>query len=303
MNNKITVPEGFDLNVLKHVLIPALDANISDEPNELGSSQISLCGRKTLIKKMYDVPFHLNNKMLFGMIYEACLGIPNVLRTLLTELHERIDFLEPLDTSTSLGETLNKEDKWEFEPGHFIRIHPDIWTNLYSIEVKTTWTYTRKFTKDLMNYQVAQENFYMRFYKHPIGFLHKVNGRVFMNPITKDKESYWETAWLKYGYFLPLYFDENLYDLTMKRFSYLFNKLDEDTFEGVNGPEMSWECNYCSEEVKERCGMPIHKQKLDVGETCSCCGRHVKPKEHCFYRLEEPYCEECEGKMLEVLPP
>jgi len=293
VEKEIELEENFDFNVLKEVLIPGLDSHISGEYNELGASDISLCARATLIKKIYGIKTELNNKMLFGKIYEAVLKIPTNLKFFFYNLHKRFKIIGELDPKLTYDEICNKEDYYELMPGWYIRLHPDIYTNLYTVEIKTTWSYEKTFTRELLPYQLAQENLYMGFYKHKLGFLHKINGRVFMNAITKEKEGYWETAWLKYGYFLPVYFDEALFKLSIQRFKYLFKKLDEKEYMDTQGPEEVWECKYCPDEVKAYCKSPITKMKLDVPEFCSACKKRINSKEMAYYRLEEPFCLEC----------
>jgi hypothetical protein len=307
MKELIKLKENFNFNVLNEVLIPKMDAHIEDRDNAIGSSEISMCARATIIRKLHHIALFLSNKMLFGEMYESILKQPLILKELLYYLHSKFEIAKPLDPKLTYDTICNKEDYWDIGEGMFIRLHPDIYTNLYTIEVKTTWMFQRDFTVEkttadsLLPYQVAQENMYMRFYNQPIGFLHKINGRVFYNKISNDLDAYWNVAWLKYCYFMPIYFDEALFNVSLQRAKYILGKCFDKEFKDVVGPEYAWECNYCDERVRNHCKVPISKIQLDVYETCTSCGRKINKGEYCLYRLDQPYCQQCEAVVREVI--
>ena len=285
---KIEEQEQFDLNVLK-VLFKSLNAGIETGPNILGASGIPFCKRTNIIGALFGIQINSNNKMLFGQIYEFVLHQPRILKALIYKLHSTYKFdgkITVLDTK--------KSDMWEISEGHFIRLHPDIYTNLYSIEVKTTGMYVRDWVKELAPYQFAQLNTYLGYYKQPVGFLHKLNIRAFLATI-KYTEFYWDILWDKYGYFLEATFDKEVFELTIERAHDTFECIDNKRWKDIPGPEMPWECKSCDPEIKKICGHPISRQKLDVDQDCDnpACKKRIPKGEIAVFRNEFVYCNDC----------
>jgi len=227
----------------------------------LGASDIPYCVRKNILKKLNDIKTILNNKMMFGKLYEEVLYKRNVLKQLMLYLINQLDaFPKQIDTK--------KEDYWEVKPGYKIRMHPDIYTSLYTIEIKTTSAYKSSWTQKLAPYQVAQSNFYCGYYKHPMSFLHKINIRAFINTFES-----WDKLWGDYGYFQPIYFDNSFYKLCVERALFVFDGI-ENKESYVAGPEMMWECDTC--EVKHLCKNPIKKEYIEIEEKCSHCKQPIE---------------------------
>jgi hypothetical protein len=279
------------MNLLR-LLTNALDSGIESGRNILGGSDLPKCAGKVIISKIYDIKVYLNNKMLFGMMYEEVLYKPIVLTKFLSYMMRHLE----LEEGESLTEVDTKKGElWEVfpeeYPDHFIRLHPDVYTNLFTVEIKTTAMYAAKFSKDLAPYYVMQENFYMGYYKQHIGFLHKLNFRAFLATLPME-EIYWERLWDEYAYFVPIFFDEVLYNLSLLRAKFLFHHIDIEDWD-VPRPELTWECNYCDDFVRKKCGNPISSLKLEKEryEDCSHCGKKLLPEENIFVRNGKYYCK------------
>jgi len=233
-------------------MVEGLDSHIKDDSNIIGSSSIAFCPKKLVISKLIDVKFVSNAKMLFGQIFEDILYTPEVLSLLIVEVNDLLG-IRPTD------QIINPQAQkfLELIPGYFFRVTPDIYTNYYMIEVKTTSIYAREWKRELVDYQVVQLNTQLGAFGVDLGFILKVNSRSFLSNI-KESGEYWDTLWNKYGYFLPWYFDKNVYDSTLSRARFLLECIrdkiipeEENTF--------GWECGYCNEEVRKMCGKEEYK--------------------------------------------
>jgi len=246
---KIEVPSGFDVNVFK-CISEGLDSHIPTGPNIIGSSSASMCMRKTIIGKIYNIEkSNLNAKMLFGEIFEEIIAMPKVLGLLIIEINNRLN-IHPKNMIIRPQIQL----MIEVAPDKYFRVTPDIYTNLYLIEIKTTDMYVNNWKRELAANQVAQLNAQMGAFKIPLGFILKVNSRAFLSNIDDTKKTYWDDLWLKYGYLLPWEFKPEIYEATLNRVKFMFQCIDEGEFENVEGPEKDWECKYCNEEIRKYCG-------------------------------------------------
>ena len=52
---------------------------------------------------------------------------------------------------------------------------------------------------------------------------------------------------------MPWRFDQKLYDETIERVINIFKHAEKEDYD-VDGPEMVWECGFCSIVVREKCG-------------------------------------------------
>ena len=287
--------ENFDLNVLE-VLKEALNSDIESGPNILGMSDLPFCLRANIIKGIYDLQVFLNNKMLFGMFYESLIYQPAVLKQLLYHLHLRADIQDKL----TIVDT-KKQDFEEIIPGKKLRYTPDVYTNLYTIEIKTTNMYVADWVREIAVYHSAQLNAYLCKYKQENGFVHLLNQRAFTANIKQD-EFYWDTLWKKYGYFLPLQPNLKLYKKTKERAIYIFNHIDNEDLTDVIGPEFIWECGKCEPEIKKHCPNPIIRKKLDYYQDCDICSTKIEKGKFALFRNEHVFCEECFHYVRELQP-
>lgn len=246
MTDEIEIPEHFDPNVLE-CMVYGLDSGIKDDPNIIGSSGIAFCPRNQVIRKLNNFHSGGNAKMLMGQIFENELYRPEVLSQLIVH----VDQLLGLDSNNHI---VNPQAQvfMELIPGYFFRVTPDIYTNFYMIEVKTTSVYAREWKKELASHQVIQLNTQLGAFGIKLGFILKVNIRAFLSNIKED-ENYWEKLWKKYGYFLPWRFDQETYDDTLKRAKWILECIrDKEIPKEENA--FLWECRYCDERVRKICG-------------------------------------------------
>lgn len=278
---KIELPSRFDINVLD-IMREGLDSHIKDDPNIIGSSQIAFCPKKQVISKLNDFKFISNAKMLMGQIYENELYKPEVLSLLISAVNNKLGIHPDNQIINPQAQVMH-----ELLPGYFFRVTPDIYTNYYMIEVKTTSVYAREWKKELVDYQVVQLNTQLGSFGVDLGFILKVNIRAFLANI-KETETYWDDLWNKYGYFLPWYFHKDVYDNTLERAKWILTCIrdkripaEENTF--------SWECGYCNEEVRKICGKEEYK--------CSAPKCYKKQYEHPEILTKKfkdlPMCENC----------
>jgi len=281
MMKKIEIPEHFDPNVFK-ILVEGLDSGIPDDQNIIGSSQIGFCAKKIVISKLQNNRFNSNAKMLMGQIFENELYRPSVLSLLILAVDQMLGL-------NSDGHVINPQAQKliELVPGYFFRITPDVYTNYYMIEVKTTSAYAKEWKRELVNYQVLQLNTQLGAFGIDLGFILKVNIRAFLSNIKED-ENYWDKLWNDYGYFLPWYFHQETYDNTLKRATWLLECIrDKIIPEEENA--FSWECGYCPESIRKECGKEEY--------TCFAPKCYKKIYEHPEILTKEfkdfPMCEKC----------
>ena len=287
--------ENFDINMLK-VLVKSLDSGIETGPNILGMSDLPFCSRAIIIKKIHDLNVFLNNKMLRGMLYETVLYMPHILKRFLYNLHRIADIQEKLTIIDT-----KKQDLEEIKPGKKLRFTPDIYTNLYSVEVKTTTVWVRNFEREIAPYYSIQLNGYVCKYQQEYGFVHCLNWRVWDAKINED-DFYWDTLWQKYGYFLPQKADYKAYKQTKEYAIWLFEQIDNENLEGITGPTYVWECGSCDPAIKSRCPNPMIRKKLDYYQDCDRCGSKIEKGDMALFRNEHVFCTECFDYVKMLLP-
>ena len=264
--HEIKIPANFNFNVLS-CLRDSLDSGIESGRNIVGGSQLALGYRKNVLMNLNpEVKVVVNNKMLWGMMYEALLYERSNLKAFIIKLNDILGLPLPSEVDTK------KAEMWEAFPkelpGYFIRMHPDIYTNQYTVEIKTTGVQMKFWSTKLAPYQVCQENFYMGYYKQSVGFLHKLNIRAFINKFNTMEE-----LWDKWGYFKEVYFDKEFFDLALVRAKFMFQSIEAENIY-IPCPEEIWECSTC--DVIDKCKNPITKQRLDYSENCAGCGGKIE---------------------------
>lgn len=241
--NKI---ENFDVNIFQCVK-DGLEPNIYHGYEVLGASKVAMCKRGNLIANKLGIGFQGNAKTLFGQIFENILYSPRVLANIILEINNQLGIEKSMSIDTDKEDYLTIFDKFK------LRMHPDIYTNDYTIEVKTSSVYAKLWNKDIAPYQVNQLNTYLGFYKQKYGFLLKINTRAFISDMNNFQEGYWDKVWKKYGFIIPIKFDQEMFDATIRRATEFFISLEEDNFK-VECPEFSWECKRCTPDIRDNCG-------------------------------------------------
>jgi len=276
--------EDFDVNVFK-LMNEALDSGIELKEDVVGSSEIAYCMKKLLLQRELGSNFDGNNKTLFGQIFEEVLYKPEVLTKLICYINDKIE-LEDI-------QVIQPQREGEIEvKGGKIRLHPDIWTDKYIVEVKTTGIYTKYWDRTLAPYQLNQLNTYLGHWGIELGFMLKINLRAFLSQIDDTQKFYWDKLWENYGYLIPVEFDPEMYQLTIERAEELFRRFEAKDFQ-CDGPEFGWECKHCQEHIREACGKSMYK--------CKYCGRK-KMWEYPSGLTEgftaNPICEACFHKVF-----
>lgn len=279
------MPENFDVNIFE-VINDNMKADIPEAVNIIGSSDVTMGMRKNMIKSFLGVGFNGNAKTLFGVMFEAILHRPEVLQSIITHINEQCD------VEVSMAIDSEREDFLEIFKGYFLRMHPDIWTSEYTIEVKTTSVYTKEWSQDLTPYHVNQLNTYLGYHKQQWGFLLKINTRAFISGINDRQANYWGKVWANYGYIIPVEFNQDMYNATIDRAREYFSRIIEKDI-NVACPEFSWECKKCNPLVREKCGK--------VAIKCRECNKKVMWEwldclNHEF--IESPVCRSCFTKIM-----
>lgn len=280
---RIKIPRGFDINVFDH-MNEGLDPGIENKRNVIGSSQSMSCMRAVVIKKVHGIKTRSNNKMLFGKIIEEVIQNPNILSLLIADVNHKLG----IDLKRGvMGIKTQPQKLLEVRPKQFLRCTPDIYTNRYMIEIKTTGLYAREWKRELAVHQIPQLNVQLGMFEQELGFILKINSRAFLASIKQD-DIYWNELWNKYGYFLPWYFKQNMYDSTIERIKFLFEYIDAEDYD-LKGPTFKWECKHCDEKVRRICGK----------EEYSCAGTKCYKKMYEFpievtnKFMTLPLCEKC----------
>lgn len=274
------IPENFDVNIFECIK-EGLEPDIYHGHDVIGASEVSMGMRKNLIKNMLGIEFQGNAKTLFGQIFENILYRPRVLAHIIAEINQRLGIEGSMSIDTAKEDYMPIFDKFK------LRLHPDIWTNYYTIEVKTSSVYAKLWNKEIAPYQINQLNTYLGYYKQQWGFLLKINVRAFISDMNNFQEGYWNKVWQKYGYIIPIEFDQEMFDATIERATKFFIQLEENDFK-VECPEFTWECKNCHPNARSNCGKvwvkcrECTKKMWEWAETVSDDFRDTPICESCF---------------------
>lgn len=194
--SELRIPDSLDINFL-YCLFQGLKADIDDSKNRLGFSSHQYCKRKVILSKILGKNFEGNVKTCGGDMYQHTIEYPKVLELL------KKRFSEKFGIKTPYALLPRQEAEWEILPDRFIRIHPDLLSVHYVVEIKTTSLPVDIWKKELASYQMAQLNGYCGYYKQPRGILHAMDVRVFLSNSKKKGEDYWKFLWNKYEHNIP----------------------------------------------------------------------------------------------------
>lgn len=283
------IPENFDINLF-HVLNDVYDSKIDRDENTIGCSSLSSCARTTIIKKIHGIKTPPNPKMLMGHIMGEALARPKSAFKIIDMINEQFGIKGLIEI------TAEPVLKYEVAPGKFLEGHIDLNTNLYPIEIKTTWVYVREWVKEIAARYFIQANAYLGIQKKNVGFVATLNMRAFM-----AKFHSWKELWEKYGYFIPFYFNQNTFDASIEKVRFIFKQIEKKDPDVECHPE-SWECRLC--DVRDLCGKVLGKCK-HVNKNGKVCGKEMYEWVECLTKefLDEPLCQNCyEKKTLKRKP-
>jgi hypothetical protein len=264
-------------------LIPSIakgyEEEFSKNPNIVGSSEIPMGLRATIIKKRNGLTLGPQMDLLSGKMTHRTLQKSKVMGLITKEINKTLGYMEIEANGKRFIELQNgnymefitEKEKFllvEIESGKFLRMHLDIATSLYTIEIKTT-AEPMKMWGDLAPYQLQQLNTYMRFNHNTFGFLLKCDLNFY-----KSKSKKWAYVWKHYFFLYPFNFNQELFEFTLNRLKNYFNYLDyEDNLYNIPCPEFLFECK---NECQEYCPNPIEKVKMDSNDTCHHCGKEIR---------------------------
>lgn len=228
------------------IIAESLDSKIEQNKHTIGMSEIGYCKKKIILR-------HIHNK------YD-----PTTMRTLAgTIVHKLIEY-KP--TRTKIVDHINKQLNIDTFPlsqpeqeaeidlgnGYKLRLHPDILTPHYVVEIKTTARPTRQWTKDVAPYHITQCNGYCGHYERKLGIILLINLNFFLSA-SKN----WEYLLDKYTFTYPFTFDEKLYEQTLERSKNIAECIEYEIIDTYGDPELTWECAECN--VIEECGRTVYK--------------------------------------------
>ena len=277
-------------------LMPAIakgyDSDFLNTPNIIGSSEIPFGLRKNIINKRENLTLDFQMDLLSGKMTHHSLQKEEVMYYITKEINKQLGYNEieiygnrfiELDNGNYHQFKVQKEKEQfiEFYPKQYFRLHSDIHTTYYTIEIKTT-TMPIKMWKALAVYNLQQLNTYLGFAHHDYGFLLKNDQKVYTSKSTR--ESY---VWNNFFMLYPHHFSQELFDYTINRVKEYFNHVNNNTpIEKIACPEFLFECK---DKCREYCPNPIDKVKLDVNETCTHCKQEIRAGTTALLRNNQMY--------------
>jgi len=237
-----------DVNVFD-IIQKAYEEHFNRRKNKLGCSELPFCPRKIIISRLYNIPFENKMIMLHGKIHHAVIQQPNVLRELVKTLYQQLNI-----KNSKINVTTEKYLIHELLPGKFLEAHVDIDISDFLIEIKTTARPLKYWAKELSEYHVIQLNTYLGLTKKQLGFILLINLRAYFSDIIDFND-----VWNKYGCFLPVKFNQELFENTLEKAKKMFILMKHGDF-NIKGPVYEWECRYCPKQIQEICNKTKHAQ-------------------------------------------
>ena len=237
--------ENLNINVnIFEILKDAFEEHFNRRTNKLGCSEIPFCARKTIISRLYKIPITTNMKMLHGKIHHSIIQEPKVLERIISSICEQLHITEPVKVIKE------KVISFEILEGKFLEGHIDVDTTYFIIEIKTTSVPLKYWSTSIAPFHYIQSNNYLGIEKKEFGFILHINLHAYQSVIIDLNE-----VWQKYACFIPITFDQEIFDLTMDKAKTMFLLMEEESFD-IAGPEFEWECKTCPKEIQEICKKP-----------------------------------------------
>jgi CRISPR/Cas system-associated exonuclease Cas4 (RecB family) len=299
------IPKGFRIDDMYNDIVEGYDTKFIDYKKEkkeiwnvIGASSIPYGIRQNVLRKRLHRKDDMNNSMFTGKLIHQALQHPRVLTKITTKINTRLGLEEKIENNQrfikldngnytpfyTIPNTTQREEKVllvEIEHGNYLRMHTDVFTPLYIIEIKTT-TMPKKMWSDLAPYHQMQANLYTGFCKHLVGFLLKVDKHFITS---SGKFTY---IWNNYFHLYPYNFNRELFEYTIERLRQYFHYLEGDgPIEEMPCPEFVFECDGCI--VRDKCKNPIDKVKMEEFGTCEACGEKILPKTTALIRNDKLY--------------
>ena len=289
-----------DIDLSKINLIPALIQGYKEDFNNnlnIIGSEIAFGMRSNIIIKKHNLNLSFKNELLAGKILHRGFQKKEAIYEITKEINKQLGynekeingfrFIKLKNNNYQLFEALSeyqykkkypKNEYIEVFPNKFFRMHPDIWTSLYCIELKTT-SLPKKMWKDIAPYYIMQLNSYLGFHNHKFGFLLRCDlgftGLDFSRTgFFKSKSTKSGYLWNNYFLLYPHYFNEKLFQITLNRISMFFKYIkNHENLRDIPCPEFpEFECEG---KCKKYCPNPITKVKMEKNDICSHCGKTI----------------------------
>ncbi len=285
----MNIPEIFDIDLFQ-ILADAYtnDFERENKKNIIGWSELPYGMRKIALKKIHGIKTESNMKTLMGQIIHETFQQPEALSLLITSILHETDIVP-----RQLEVVPEYKLKYEIESDKFLTIedvvlegHIDTNTSIFPWELKTTWTYDKYWSKEMVPYHQFQLNGYLGSIQKKWGVLSCINMRAFLNTFHSFKESS-----EKWSYTLPVHFSQKQFDLSIKKAELIFLEIDNNTA-NLECPVFDWECKYC--DVREQCGKtPIRCSFVDNKNQR--CTNKMYEWVDCLTEefLEKPICQNC----------
>ena len=267
-----------DLRLNPFILMnQALQVDFRTDKDVIGSSELHYGQKKLIIKKVFEIEEPATMRMLFGKVIHQLVEYKPV-RTEIVKFINKKYGIDEEPESEAEGEKYIKITKTQK-----FRMHPDIITPHYIIEIKTTAMGVRNWTRESSVQWVKQLNDYVCSYKKEFGVLLVINMNAFLSA-SKD----WDRIMNDYCYTLKFEPDHIQYDKDLELVEKLFQHIDKKEYNTLPCPEAEWECKYCYHETREKCGKEVY--------TCQMCKRKKIYEYPHFLTAkfkETPGCEKC----------
>ncbi len=261
-----------------------LQVDFSSNPNEIGASELGYGQKKTVIKKIYEIEEPPTMRMLAGKIGHELIEYKPVRTKIVNHINGLLGIeRKPISRTKTVAYN-------EVLPGKKIRLHADITTPDYPIEIKFTAQPMKRWTREVAPYHRIQLNMYSGYYKREMGVLMMINLNVFL---TSSKN--WDYIMNNLTFTLPFNHHQKQYLKSIELAKKLFRHIDNEDFKSLPCSLHSWECKRCIKEVREICGKERYTcQDYNVEKE----KKHGKeifdyPEKLTDKFLKSPLCEDC----------
>lgn len=235
---------NIDVNVFE-IVQKAYEEHFNRRKNKLGCSEIAFCGKKTIISRLFGYAIETNMKMLHGKIHHKVIQDPEVLKKLIKAIDKQLEAIFKIYKPNKV--IIEKEISFEILEGKILEGHIDVATSEYLIEIKTTNVPLKYWSKDIAPFHYIQANTYLGLEQKQFGFILYINLRAFGSQVIDIDE-----VWNKYGCFIPVVFDKEIFDLTLEKAKLMFTLMEEERWD-IASPEYEWECKTCPKEIQAIC--------------------------------------------------
>jgi len=281
------MPSDIESLNLMPAIVEGYKADFSTAENVVGASSIAYGLRSIVISKRESLELAWKNTLLAGSMMHYSLQKEKVLQCIATLVNEGLGYtmkeingkiFRKLDNKnyTLFNIEAEKERYIEILEGYYFRMHTDIHSTYWDIEIKTTGM-PKSMWKEAAPYHLLQLNVNMGFNHNKLGFLWLIDRGAtkwqgeyeshggFYNSSSKTNKY----LWVHYHMLYPHEFDQGLFTFTIAKLKRVFIALRDNTdVKELKCPEFVFECK---DDCKDYCPNPIQKVKMDENDECIHC--------------------------------